>query len=85
MTQMTELVNRKLIKTLESAISVPENGKLMENPSEIRHTACVNQVRYSLLDRSIESNGVMELAKNSALQIIAFSPQGPGTGYREIS
>ena len=33
-----------------------------------------NQVKYSLLDRRIESNGTMELAKRLGISIIAYSP-----------
>ena len=41
-----------------------------------------NQVRYSLLRREIESNGVMEAAKELGITIIAYSPleQGILTG-----
>ena len=41
-----------------------------------------NQVRYNLLDRDIESNGVMETAKELGVSIIAYSPlkQGILTG-----
>ncbi len=37
-----------------------------------------NQVRYSLLDRKIESNGVMELSKKLGITIIAYSPLAQG-------
>jgi aryl-alcohol dehydrogenase-like predicted oxidoreductase len=37
-----------------------------------------NQVRYNLLDRKIESNGVMELAKKLGVSIIAYSPLAQG-------
>jgi aryl-alcohol dehydrogenase-like predicted oxidoreductase len=33
-----------------------------------------NQVKYSLLDRRIESNGVLETAKDLGVSIIAYSP-----------
>lgn len=41
-----------------------------------------NQVRYSLLDRSIEQNGILETAKELGIAIIAWSPleQGILTG-----
>ncbi len=41
-----------------------------------------NQVRYSLLDRSIEANGIMHTAKELGISIIAYSPlaQGMVTG-----
>lgn len=41
-----------------------------------------NQMKYSLLDRSIERNGVMAVAKEQGISIIAYSPleQGLLTG-----
>ena len=38
----------------------------------------VNQVRYSLLDRSIEKNGVLDTAKELGVTIIAYTPLGSG-------
>ena len=38
----------------------------------------VNQVRYSLLDRSIEKNGVLETAKDLGVTIIAYTPLESG-------
>jgi aryl-alcohol dehydrogenase-like predicted oxidoreductase len=37
-----------------------------------------NQVRYSLLDRRIEANGVLEAAKDLGISIIAYSPLAQG-------
>jgi len=37
-----------------------------------------NQMRYNLLDRSIEFNGVLEYAKERAITIIAYSPLAQG-------
>ncbi|KAF0202938.1 MAG: aldo/keto [Bacteroidetes bacterium] len=37
-----------------------------------------NQVRYSLLDRKIESNGILETAKELGITIIAYSPLAQG-------
>ena len=37
-----------------------------------------NQVRYNLLDRSIESNGVLNAAKELGISIIAYSPLAQG-------
>jgi aryl-alcohol dehydrogenase-like predicted oxidoreductase len=37
-----------------------------------------NQVSYSLLDRSIEQNGILERAKELGITIIAYSPLGMG-------
>lgn len=38
----------------------------------------VNQVRYSLLDRKIEANGVLDAAKELGITIIAYTPLGFG-------
>jgi len=37
-----------------------------------------NQVKYSLLDRQIESNGVLDTARELGVSIIAYSPLGRG-------
>jgi aryl-alcohol dehydrogenase-like predicted oxidoreductase len=37
-----------------------------------------NQVRYSLLDRRIESNGVLDAARELGISIIAYSPLAQG-------
>jgi len=38
----------------------------------------VNQMEYSLLDRGIESNGVLETAKELGISIVAYTPLGYG-------
>jgi aryl-alcohol dehydrogenase-like predicted oxidoreductase len=38
----------------------------------------VNQVRYSLLDRSIETNDILDTAKELGVTIIAYTPLGSG-------
>jgi aryl-alcohol dehydrogenase-like predicted oxidoreductase len=38
----------------------------------------VNQVRYSLLDRSIEKNGILDTAKELGITIIAYTPLALG-------
>ena len=79
MTAMAELFNRKLIK----AIGVSNfSAKKMENSWKTLQKSGIplasNQVRYSLLDRRIESNGVMDLAKKLGITIIAYSPLAQG-------
>jgi aryl-alcohol dehydrogenase-like predicted oxidoreductase len=37
-----------------------------------------NQVRYNLIDRRIESNGILRTAKELGISIIAYSPLGQG-------
>jgi aryl-alcohol dehydrogenase-like predicted oxidoreductase len=80
---MAELFNMKLIR----AVGVSNfNAKKMENSWKSLQKSGIplasNQVRYSLLDRRIESNGVMDLAKELGITIIAYSPlaQGMVTG-----
>lgn len=58
------------------------------NPAQMRraHKAlqqrglplAVNQVRYSLLDRSIETNGILDTAKELGITIIAYTPLASG-------
>ena len=79
MEAMAELVNRKLIK----AVGVSNfNARKMKNSWETLQKSGIplasNQVRYSLLDRKIESNGVMDLAKKLGITIIAYSPLAQG-------
>ena len=79
MKAMAELVNRKLIK----AVGVSNfNARKMKNSWEALRKSGIplasNQVRYSLLDRKIESNGIMDLAKKLGITIIAYSPLAQG-------
>lgn len=45
-----------------------------------RHGSCLaaNQVRYSLLDRRVEQNGVLDTARELGVTIIAYSPLEQG-------
>ena len=79
MTAMAELLDRKLIKS----VGVSNFTALrMQNAWETLNKAGIplasNQVRYNLLDRKIESNGVMDLAKKLGISIIAYSPLAQG-------
>ena len=79
MTVMAELFNNKLIK----AIGVSNfSAKKMENSWATLQKSGIplasNQVRYNLLDRRIESNGVLDLAKKLGITIIAYSPLAQG-------
>ncbi len=79
MAVMSELFNMKLIR----AVGVSNfSAKKMENSWKALQKSGIplasNQMRYSLLDRSIESNGVMDLAKKLGITIIAYSPLAQG-------
>ncbi|MEI8202371.1 MAG: aldo/keto reductase [Bacteroidota bacterium] len=76
---MAELIDRKLIKHI-GVSNFP--AKKMKNAWETLdkkgiHLA-TNQMPYSLLNRKIESNGVMEMAKKLGISIIAYSPLAQG-------
>ncbi len=79
MAEMAELFKRKLIK----AVGVSNfSAQKMKNSWETLRKSGIplasNQVRYNLLDRRIESNGVMDLAKKLNITIIAYSPLAQG-------
>lgn len=42
------------------------------------HTLVSNQVKFNLLDRSIETNGVLETARELGMSLIAYSPLAQG-------
>ena len=58
------------------------------NPQQMRRAAlrlqkrglplAVNQVRYSLMDRKIETNGILDAAKELGVTIIAYTPLASG-------
>jgi len=76
---MADLYDRKLIKSIGVSNF---SAKLMKNSWETldmrRIPLASNQVLYNLLDRRIESNGIMELAKKLGITIIAYSPLAQG-------
>ena len=83
MTAMAELLDRKLIKSIGvSNFSAQQMKKAWETLDKKGIPLVSNQVLYNLLNRKIESNGVMEMAKKLGISIIAYSPlaQGMVTG-----
>lgn len=79
MTAMAELWNRKLIKNIGvSNFSAKQMRNAWEALDKNGIPLASNQVRYSLLNRQIESNGVMEMAKKLGVSIIAYSPLAQG-------
>ena len=79
MTVMAEIFDRKLIKSIGVSNF---SAKQMKNSWETLNKAGIplasNQVRYNLLDRRIETNGIMDLAKKLDISIIAYSPLAQG-------
>ena len=79
MEAMAELLNRKLIKSIGvSNFSSQKMKNAWETLDKKGIPLASNQVPYNLLDRRIESNGVMELAKKLGISIIAYSPLAQG-------
>lgn len=79
MESMADLVKRKKIKHVGvSNFSARKMRNAWEtlNKSGIRLLS--NQVRYSLLNRQIERNGVLETAQELGITIIAYSPLAQG-------
>jgi aryl-alcohol dehydrogenase-like predicted oxidoreductase len=83
MDAMASLVEKKKVKYI--GVSNFSAGKMRRADIQLRKHGLrliSNQVLYNLLDREIESNGVMEIAKEIGVSIIAYSPlkQGILTG-----
>lgn len=76
---MADLFDRELIKSIGvSNFSAKQMKNSWETLDMRRIPLASNQVPYSLLDRRIESNGVMKLAKKLGITIIAYSPLAQG-------
>ncbi len=83
MTAMAALIDSKLIRNIGvSNFSAKKMQNALETLDKKGIPLASNQVPYSLLNRKIETNGVMELAKKMGITIIAYSPlaQGMVTG-----
>jgi len=79
MKKMAQLVKEKKIKYV--GVSNFSEKKMREAVEELDRyglSLISNQVRYSLLNRKIEKNGVMETAKELGITIIAYSPLAQG-------
>lgn len=76
---MAELYQQKLIKGIGvSNFSSRQMLSAWETLQRKGIHLASNQVRYSLLDRRIESNGVLEAARKLGITIIAYSPLAQG-------
>ena len=79
MTVMAEMFDKKLIKCIGvSNFSAKEMKHSWETLNKAGIPLASNQVKYNLLDRKIESNGVIDLAKKLGISIIAYSPLAQG-------
>jgi len=79
MAAMAELLDRKLIKSIGVSNF---SAQKMKNAREVLDKKGIplasNQVPYNLLNRKIETNGVMDTAKKIGISIIAYSPLAQG-------
>jgi|WetSurSiteA1Bulk_404760.scaffolds.fasta_scaffold00063_4 aryl-alcohol dehydrogenase-like predicted oxidoreductase len=79
MAGMAELFNRRLIRSVGvSNFSARQMKNAWKALDKMGIPLASNQVQYNLLNRKIESNGVMEQAKELGMTIIAYSPLAQG-------
>ena len=79
MKKMAELVKEQKIRYV--GVSNFSEKKMREAAEELDKyglSLISNQVRYSLLNRTIEKNGVLDMAKELGITIIAYSPLAQG-------
>jgi len=79
MRAMAQLVKNKKIRYI--GVSNFSAKKMKEAHNELRNhgiNLISNQVRYSLLDRRIEINGILDTARNLGISIMAYSPLAQG-------
>ncbi|MCX6249695.1 MAG: aldo/keto reductase [Bacteroidetes bacterium] len=79
MKAMAELVKSGKIRYIGvSNFSAAKMKNAWETLDKLGIPLVSNQVRYSLLDRRIESNGILQTAKELGISIIAYSPLAQG-------
>jgi len=79
MEAMAQLVHEGKIRTVGiSNFSARVMRQAYESLAKYNLPLVSNQMEYSLLKRRIESNGVMEMAKELGITIIAYSPLAQG-------
>jgi aryl-alcohol dehydrogenase-like predicted oxidoreductase len=79
MEAMAELVKAKKIRYVGvSNFSAQKMRNAWETLQKEGIGLVSNQVRYSLLNRKIETNGIMDTAKELGISIIAYSPLAQG-------
>jgi aryl-alcohol dehydrogenase-like predicted oxidoreductase len=79
MKAMAELLERKLIKCIGvSNFSAQKMRSAWETLDKRGISLASNQVIYNLLNRKIETNGIIDTAKKLGISIIAYSPLAQG-------
>jgi aryl-alcohol dehydrogenase-like predicted oxidoreductase len=79
MSRMADLVAAKKIRAVGVSNFGARRMRAAHRALAARGVALAsNQVRYSLVDRAIESNGTLAAAKELGITIIAYSPLGQG-------
>ncbi len=79
MNRMADLLDAKKIKTVGVSNFNERKMRLAHKILKARgYDLSTNQMRYSLLDRRIEKDGVMAAAKELNISIIAYSPLAQG-------
>ncbi len=79
MNQMADLVEAGKIRSIGiSNFSARAMRTAVEVLAKRGHRLASNQVKYSLLHRKIESNGVLDFAREAGITIIAYSPLAQG-------
>jgi aryl-alcohol dehydrogenase-like predicted oxidoreductase len=80
---MANLIDRERIRAVGvSNFSAAQMRRAHDALVARGHVLATNQVRMSLIDRSVENNGVLEMARELGVSLIAYSPleQGLLTG-----
>ncbi len=79
MEAMARLVHSKKIRYVGvSNYSATQMRRAWETLKKYDLQLISNQVRYNLLDRKIETNGIMDVAKELGVSVIAYSPLAQG-------
>ncbi len=79
MDAMADLVEARKIRSVGVSNFNPDRMRRAHKTLQNRGLPlAVNQVRYSLLDRRIETNGVLDTAKELGITIIAYTPLALG-------
>lgn len=79
MEAMAGILRQGLIKSIGiSNFDMMKMKNAWDSLDQIGIPLASNQVRYNLLNRRIESNGVMDMAKKLGITIIAYSPLAQG-------